>query len=370
MTDTNDLTLRLPAHILESRPYQPGKPIDALAREIGVEPDAIVKLASNENPLGMSEAARATLTHATHEAARYPDNDCHALVEALSRKLGVPAAWLVLGNGSECVLGLAATAFLEPGRHALYAQYSFQAFVNAVQRTGAQHRVVAAREHGCDLEAMLEAIDGDTALVYISNPGNPTGSFVPGDVLERFIARVPASVPILLDEAYCEYLPDDDRYDSLGWVRLFPNLIVTRTFSKAYGLAGLRVGYGIAQAPLAALLNRIRPAFVVTGQAERAAVAALADDAFLVRSRVANQAGLVQLYAGFDALALPYLRSRGNFVLVKVGDAPAINTRLLRQGVIVRPVGVYGLPQWLRISVGTEDENARCLAALKTAIEG
>ncbi|CAB3798804.1 Histidinol-phosphate aminotransferase [Paraburkholderia caffeinitolerans] len=369
MTDTNDLTLRLPAHILESRPYQPGKPIDALAREIGVDPDAIVKLASNENPLGMSEAARAALAQAAHGAARYPDNDCHALVQALSRKLDVPANWLVLGNGSECVLGLAATAFLEPGRHALYAQYSFQAFINAVQRTGAQHKVVAAREHGCDLDAMLGAIDSDTSLVYIANPGNPTGSFVPGAALERFIARVPRDVPVLLDEAYYEYLPDADHYDSLAWVRRFPNLIVTRTFSKAYGLAGLRVGYGIAQAPLAALLNRIRPAFVVTEQAERAAVAALDDEAFLARSRMANERGLAQWYAGLDALGLPYLRSRGNFVLAQVGDAAAINTRLLRQGVIVRPVGVYGLPQWLRISVGTEEENVRCLAALKSAME-
>jgi histidinol-phosphate aminotransferase len=228
---------------------------------------------------------------------------------------------------------------------------------------------VAAHEHGCDLEAMLDAIDGDTALVYIANPGNPTGSFVPGAALEDFIARVPRDVPVLLDEAYCEYLPDDDRYDSLAWVRRFPNLIVTRTFSKAYGLAGLRVGYGVAQAPLAGLLNRIRPAFVVTEQAERAAVAALHDDAFLARSREANQRGLEQLYAGLDALGLPYLRSRGNFVLAQVGDGAAVNTRLLRQGVIVRPVGVYGLPQWLRISVGTEEENARCLVALKAAIE-
>lgn len=368
MTDTNLMTLRLPAHIRASKPYQPGKPIEALAREIGVQPQEIVKLASNENPLGMSDAARAALIDASTELARYPDNDCHLLLDALSRKLDIPPSWLVAGNGSECVLGLAATAFLEPGRHALYAQYSFQAFVNAVQRTGAAHRVIPAREHGCDLDAMLAALDDDTALVYLANPGNPTGTFVRGDVLERFIAAVPSHVPVLLDEAYYEYLSVEDRYDSLAWVRRFPNLIVTRTFSKAYGLAGLRVGYGVAQPALAALLNRIRPAFVVTAAAERAAVAALGDETFLARSCAANHAGLAQLYAGFDSLGLTYLRSSANFILVRVGDAGAVNASLLRQGVIVRPVGVYGLPEWLRISVGTEAENARCLAALRTAM--
>jgi histidinol-phosphate aminotransferase len=369
MRDTRETALRLPAHIRATKPYQPGKPIEALAREIGVQPDAIVKLASNENPLGMSAAARAVLMDTGAELARYPDNDCHALLDALSRRFDVPADCLVPGNGSECVLGLAATAFLEPGRHAVYAQYSFQAFVNAVQRTGASHKVVPAHNYGCDLDAMLAALDDNTALVYLANPGNPTGSFVSGNVLERFIAAVPSHIPVLLDEAYSEYLPLDDRYDSLAWVQRFPNLIVTRTFSKAYGLAGLRVGYGVAQPPLAALLNRIRPAFVVTALAERAAVAALNDEAFLAHSCAENHKGLAQLYAGFDSLGLHYLRSRANFVLVQVGDAAAVNARLLRQGVIVRPVGVYGLPEWLRISVGTEAENTRCLAALRAAME-
>lgn len=369
MRDTSETALRLPAHIHATKPYQPGKPIDALVREIGVEPEMIVKLASNENPLGMSDAARAVLMDAGTELARYPDNDCHALLDALSRRFDVPAGYLVPGNGSECVLGLAATAFLEPGRNAVYAQYSFQAFVNAVQRTGASHKVVPAQNHGCDLDAMLAALNDNTGLVYLANPGNPTGSFVPGAALERFIAAVPSHIPVLLDEAYSEYLPLDDRYDSLAWVRRFPNLIVTRTFSKAYGLAGLRVGYGVAQPSLAALLNRIRPAFVVTALAERAAVAALNDEAFLARSCAENHKGLVQLYAGFDSPGLHYLRSHANFVLVRVGDAAAVNAKLLRQGVIVRPVGVYGLPEWLRISVGTEAENARCLAALRTALE-
>lgn len=369
MRDSSEAALRLPAHIRATKPYQPGKPIEALAREIGVEPQAIVKLASNENPLGMSAAARAVLSDACTEVARYPDNDCRALLDALSRKFDVPAECLVPGNGSECVLGLAATAFLEPGRNAVYAQYSFQAFVNAVQRTGTAHKVVPALDYGCDLDAMLAALDDDTALVYLANPGNPTGSFVPGAALERFIAAVPSHIPVLLDEAYSEYLPVEDRYDSLAWVRRFPNLIVTRTFSKAYGLAGLRVGYGVAQAPLAALLNRIRPAFVVTALAEQAAVAALDDEIFLARSCTENQKGVAQLYAGFEALGLHYLPSRANFVLVKVGDAAVVNANLLRQGVIVRPVGVYGLPEWLRISVGTQAENLRCLAALRNALQ-
>jgi histidinol-phosphate aminotransferase len=370
MSDIDESTLRLPEHIRASRPYQPGKPIDALAREIGVTPETIVKLASNENPLGMCAGARAALIEAAMASDRYPDNDCHALVEALSRKLDVPKDWLILGNGSECILGLAATAFLEPRRRALYSQYSFQAFVNAVQRTGAQHDVVAARDYGCDLAALLAAIDDDTALIYIANPGNPTGTLVRGAALERFIKAVPKHIPVLLDEAYYEFLDVDERYDSLAWVRRHENLIVTRTFSKAYGLAGLRVGYGIAQPAIAALLNRIRPPFVVTTCAERAAVAALADDAFLAQSVEVNRVGLAQLCAGFDALQLDYLRSHANFVLVHVGDGVSVNAKLLRQGVIVRPVGAYGLPHWLRISVGTPRENEKCLAALAEAMTG
>jgi histidinol-phosphate aminotransferase len=328
-------------------------------------PEHIVKLASNENPLGMSPLARAALAAAdADEVARYPDNDCHLLTEALSRHLDVPTTWLIPGNGSECVLGLAAATFLEPGRNAVYAQYSFQAFVNAVQRTGAQHKVVAAKAHGCDLHAMLDAIDADTALVYLANPGNPTGSFVAGAQLEAFIGAVPAHVPVLLDEAYNEYFPESERYDSLAWVRKYANLIVTRTFSKAYGLAGLRVGYGVAQPALAGLLNRIRPAFVVTAPAQRAAAAALGDHAFLAQSHAVNAAGLQQLGDGLARLGLRSLPSRANFVLVHVGDAAAVNAGLLQRGVIVRPVGVYGLPEWLRVSVGTESENARCLEAL------
>jgi histidinol-phosphate aminotransferase len=316
----------------------------------------------------MSVAAREALAVAADSASRYPDNDCFGLLAALSNKLDVPPDWLVLGHGSECVLGLAATAFLEPGKHALYSQYSFQAFINSVQRTGAGHKVVTASDYGCDLDAMADVIEDETGLIYIANPGNPTGSFLSGPLLERFISSVPSNIPILLDEAYCEYLFGDDEYDSVNWVRRFPNLIVTRTFSKAYGLAGLRIGYGIAQASLTSMLNRIRPAFVVTEQAERAAIAALGDDEFLMKTRAANRDGLAQLYAGLELLGLTYLRSRGNFVLVRVGDASAVNASLLRQSVIVRPVGVYGLPEWIRISVGTEAENNRCLSALRTAI--
>jgi len=361
-TPQDNFPLRLPAHIHAAKPYLPGKPIEALAREIGMAPQQIVKLASNENPLGMSPLAREALGNAdASELARYPDNDCHLLTEALSRHLGVPATWLVPGNGSECVLGLAAATFLEPGRNSVYAQYSFQAFVNAVQRTGAAHKVVPAKDYSCDLEAMLAAIDDDTGLVYLANPGNPTGSFVRGPALERFIASIPPHVPVLLDEAYNEYLPEDERYHSLAWVRRHPNLIVTRTFSKAYGLAGLRVGYGVAQPEMAGLLNRIRPAFVVTANAQQAAAAALDDREFLARSHAVNLAGLRQLADGFSALGLATLPSRANFLLVKVGDGATVNKALLQRGVIVRPVGVYGLPEWLRVSVGTEAENARCL---------
>jgi histidinol-phosphate aminotransferase len=280
----------------------------------------------------------------------------------------VPAEWITLGNGSNDILELAAGAFLAPGRSCVYAQYSFAVYALATQARGAQAIVVAARDFGHDLEAMLAAIRADTRLMYVANPNNPTGTFIDAAMMESFLGRVPPGVVVVLDEAYNEYLPPEDRFDSTIWVKRYPNLLVSRTFSKAYGLAGLRVGYGLAQPALTDLLNRVRQPFNVNTPAQAAALAALGDQAFLQQSYELNRAGLREFEAAFDTLGLSYVPSRANFVLVKVGAAARVYQELLKRGVIVRPVGNYGLPEWLRVSVGLPAENATFLAALPPAL--
>jgi len=353
-----------PPHIRALKPYVPGLPIEDLARRLDMSAERIAKLASNENPLGPSPLAVQALAQAAPELARYPDNDCTLLARALSAALAVPADWVVAGAGSESVLGMAAAALLAPGRKTVYAQYSFQAFVNAAQRVGAAPVVVPAPAYAVDLAALRAHITDDVALAYLANPGNPTGTRVQAGELEAFLADVPPHVVVVLDEAYREYLPQAVAGDAIAWVRRFPNLIVTRTFSKAYGLAGLRIGYGVAQPALADMLRRVRAPFSVTQAAQVAAAAALADHAFLARTVAVNDAGRAQLSAGFARLGLRYLPSSANFVLVQVGDGADMGRRLERHGLIVRPVGAYGLPGWLRVSVGTAEENARLLAGL------
>lgn len=349
-------------------PYQAGKPIEELAREHGLAPESIVKLASNENPLGMPASARAAMSQAMADLGRYPDANGFALKAALSQRFGVPADWITLGNGSNDILELAAAALLAPGRSCVYAQYSFAVYALATQARGAQAIVVPARDFGHDLDAMRAAITADTRLMYVANPNNPTGTFIDAATMEAFLARVPHDVVVVLDEAYNEYLPPEDRFDSTAWVQRFPNLLVSRTFSKAYGLAGLRVGYGIAQPALTDLLNRVRQPFNVNAMAQAAAVAALADAAFLQQSYELNRAGLRELEAAFTRIGLPFVPSRGNFMLVKVGPAARVYQELLKRGVIVRPVGNYGLHEWLRVSIGLPQENSRFLAALPDAL--
>ena len=353
-----------PEYVRRMAPYQAGKPISELAREYGLDEAGIVKLASNENPLGMPDSARAAMLAAVADIGRYPDANGFELKAAIAARYRVPAEWVTLGNGSNDILELAAHAFLQPRDSAIYSQYSFAVYALATQAVGARAIVVPARDHGHDLDAMQAAICEDTRLVFIANPNNPTGTFLSADQIARFIAQVPERVVIVLDEAYNEYLDPELRFDSTQWLREHPNLLISRTLSKAYGLAGLRVGFGLAQPELTDLLNRIRQPFNVNSLAQAAAVAALADEAFLERSRVLNRAGLDQMQRGFAELGLEYIPSYGNFVLVRVGDAAAVYEGLLRAGVIVRPVTGYGLPEWLRISVGLPDENARLLEAL------
>lgn len=355
-------------------PYIGGKPIAEVARQFGLQPERIVKLASNENPLGMSPKAREAMMAALADSTRYPDNDGYALKQALASKLSVPAEWITLGHGSSDLLEMAARALLTDADAGMYSRYSFIVYTQAVQGVGATHQIVPDRDFGHDLPAMLAAITSQTKLIFVANPNNPTGTFLPAGELHDFLRKVPPHIAVVLDEAYVEYIEPALRYDSMAWVREFPNLIVSRTFSKAYGLAGLRMGYGVSQPALTDVLNRVRSAFNTSTLGQAAALAALDDLAFIDQAYAVNRAGQAQLAAAFDALGLRYVPSQGNFILVKVGDdakaGARVNLALLQRGVIARPVDNYGLPQWLRISVGTEAENATCIAALRDHYAG
>ena len=364
-----DLCELSPSYVRSIAPYQPGKPIAELAREMGLEESGIVKLASNENPRGIGPRTRAAIEGAIGEVARYPDGGGFALKQALSARHAVDAASIVLGNGSNDVLELVALAFLGPGRAAVMSQHAFAVYPLATQARGARSIVVPARDYGHDLEAMARAIDEETYVLWIANPNNPTGTLAAPEALEAFLRRVPERVVVVLDEAYNEYLAPGLRADSVKWLKRHPNLVVTRTFSKAYGLAGLRVGYGLAHASVADVMNRVRQPFNVNSIGLAAAAAALDDMEFVARSYAENLQGLKQLEEGARALGLEFIPSHGNFITLRVGKAAEIFKRLLRRGVIVRPVAGYGLPEHLRVTVGTEQENERFLAALAASVK-
>lgn len=358
-----------PEYVRALAPYQGGKPIAEVAREFGLDEATIVKLASNENPLGMPASARRAAMAALDDIGRYPDANGFALKAAITARYHVPQDWITLGNGSNDILELAAHAIVAPGQSVIYSQYSFAVYALATQAVGARALVVPTQAFGHDLDAMAAAITPETRLIYIANPNNPTGTFVSAAAIEAFLERVPPQVVVVLDEAYNEYLPAALQYESIGWVERFANLLVSRTLSKAYGLAGLRVGFGIAQPAITDLLNRIRQPFNVNSMAQAAAIAALNDTGFLRESAALNAAGYRQMTQVFDAMGLEYVPSYGNFVLLRVGSddgaGARVNLALLQQGIIVRPVGNYGLPQWLRISIGLPAENAAFLQALE-----
>ncbi len=370
MTTNTDLSARVPEHIRRIAPYVPGKPIDELARELGIEAGRIVKLASNENPRGPSPQVLAAIAAAAADITRYPDGNAFALKSALSARLGVDAAGIVLGNGSNDILELVTQAFLLPGDHAIYAQHAFAVYPLATQARGATGIEVAARDFGHDLAAMLAAITPRTRVVFVANPNNPTGTWLAPAVVEAFVAAVPRDVVVVLDEAYNEYLDPAEQAHATGWIARYPHLVVSRSFSKAYGLAALRVGYGVMDARVANMLNRVRQPFNVNALAQVAALAALADTAYVDASRTLNRQGMTQLAEGLAALQVAHLPSHGNFMLVQVGDGMRVFQALLALGVIVRPVANYGLPQWLRVTIGLPEENARFLAALATALRG
>lgn len=351
--------------LADLKPYVPGKPIAELQRQYGLKD--IVKLASNESPLGPSTAVQAAIALAVRETTLYPDGNGFELKQAIADKFALQPTQITLGNGSNDVLELIARCFAAPGDEVMFAQHAFAVYPLAVKAIGAAAVEVPARNYGHDLTAMLAAVTDKTKLIFIANPNNPTGTAVAHSELEKFLAALPQSLMVVLDEAYLEY--NDNPVNTLEWLDKYPNLIICRTFSKAYGLAGLRVGFAVSHPEVADLLNRLRQPFNVNHLALAAAVAALGDDDYLNRARDINAAGMQQFEKGFQALGLDYIPSKGNFICVDVGrEAGPVYEDLLRQGVIVRPVGAYGLPNHLRISIGLEQDNARCLAALKKVL--
>ncbi|AKS41697.1 histidinol-phosphate transaminase [Wenzhouxiangella marina] len=356
--------------VRELMPYTPGKPISELEREYGVTDS--IKLASNENPLGASPRALEAIRGELDDLWLYPDANGFELKQALARKHSVDPSCITLGNGSNDVLVFLAQVFLQPGLEAVFSQYCFAVYPIATQMVGATARVAPAlqADHpmalGHDLRALYERVGPDTRLVFVANPNNPTGTWLDGARLKDFVASLPPHVICVVDEAYTEYAESDRLGDASTWLEECPNLVVTRTFSKAYGLAGLRVGYALSNPGVADLLNRVRPAFNVNSLALTAARAALEDQDFIDRSRRLNSAGLIQLGEGLRELGATTIPSAANFILAGFErSGAALNEALLREGVIVRPVGNYGLDNYLRITIGTEAQNQRVLAALK-----
>ncbi len=344
-------------------PYKPGKPVDEVARELGIKD--IVKLASNENPRGPGAKVQQAIAEAATELSRYPDGGGFALKARLSEKIGVDASQLTLGNGSNDVLDLIARVVLEPGAQAIIAEHSFVVYRLAVTCCGGDLVTVPAKKYGADLAGMLDAVTDATRLIFIANPNNPTGTRTPGSELLPFLRAVPKHVWVVLDEAYLEYVEDDDHLNGATLLAQFPNLIVTRTFSKVYGLAAVRFGYGASSPAFADLLNRARQPFNVNSLAMAASLAALEDDDYVNESVALNRAGMVQMTEGLTRLGYDFIPSAGNFVAFDSAEpGHDLFQRMLQEGVIVRAIAEYGLPNHVRVSIGLESENERFLSVL------
>ena len=349
--------------VQQLKPYEPGKPIEELERELGVTD--IVKLASNENPLGASHKALHALRH-LDELHLYPDGAGFSLKAALSEKLGIATDQLTLGNGSNDVLELVARAYLQPGDEAIFSEYAFAVYPLVTLACSAKPVQVPSNLFGHDLAAMAEAVTERTRVIFVANPNNPTGTWFNAHALDEFLSRIPERVIVVLDEAYFEYVEESHYPNGIERLEKYPNLVVTRTFSKIHGLAGLRVGYGISSPQIADVLNRVRQPFNVNTPAQTAAVAALEDDDHIENSRSENTSGLVQIAEGLQKLHLEQIPSVANFIAFDCGrDAMPVYEGLLKQGVIVRPLAGYGMPNHLRVTIGTSRENERFLEALK-----
>lgn len=348
--------------------YQPGRPIEEVARELRLPPADIIKLASNENPLGPSPAALQAMQKVLANIHLYPDGNAFYLKERLAAKLGVEPSQLILGNGSNEILEFVGHAFLSPGVDAVMSQYCFVVYPLVTKLFGANAIIVPAKNYGHDLDAMLRAITPNTRVVFVANPNNPTGTLASVEELTRFVEAIPPNVVLALDEAYLEFLDRPADFIPLVKNGRKPNLLLMRTFSKIYGLAGLRIGYGIACPDLIAALEKIRQPFNTNSIAQAGALAALDDTAHMQRSRENNAAGLRYVESACRTLGLEFIPSAGNFILVKVGNGGQVFEQMQRLGVIVRPMGGYQLPEWVRVTIGTPTENERCVAALKQVL--
>lgn len=349
------------------QPYQAGKPIEELERELGISD--IVKLASNENPLGLSSKVRTALQETLSGLARYPDANGFYLKAKLAKKFGIAANQITLGNGSNDCLELVARTFVNDSHEVIFSQHAFVVYPLVTQAIGAKGVAVPAKNYGHDLDAMLAAITEKTRMIFIANPNNPTGTFLTSEELANFLAQVPANVLVILDEAYYEYVPEEERAPSFDWLAQYPNLLVSRTFSKAYGLAGLRAGYMVSHPDVADLMNRARQPFNMNSLSLRAAEVALDDDDYLQQSVAVNAAGMEQLVAFCDKHGLNYIPSHGNFLTIEVGsNAGEIYQQLLHAGVIVRPVAGYELPNHLRVSIGLPEENDAFIRAMENLL--
>ncbi|MDH5572007.1 MAG: histidinol-phosphate transaminase [Gammaproteobacteria bacterium] len=360
------------AGVRSLQPYQPGKPLKDLEREYGIT--EAVKLASNENPLGPSPKALDAIRGGLADLARYPDGNGFALKLALSDRLQVAINQITLGNGSNDILEFLARAFISENDEVIFSQHAFAVYPIVTQAVGGKAVVVPAVDWGHDLNAMLESITDKTRLIFIANPNNPTGTWLTGNAIQTFLKQVPAKVIVVLDEAYYEYAIDpilgaNGYHSAMDLLAEHPNLVVARTFSKAYGLAGLRIGYGVSNSAIADILNRVRQPFNVNSLALLAAEAALGDESHIVKSVKINAEGMQMLIAAFAEMGLDYIPSVGNFICVKVGKAADIYQALLREGVIVRPVANYEMPEYLRITIGSADENIRFISTLKKIIQ-
>jgi histidinol-phosphate aminotransferase len=348
--------------------YQPGRPIEEVARELGLAAADIIKLASNENPLGPSRLALAAMRKALAQVNLYPDGNAYYLKQKLAAKLGVTPAHLILGNGSNEIIEFIGHAVISPSAEVVVSQYAFAVYPIVTALFGGKLVVVPAKHYGHDLDAMLAAITPNTRVVIVANPNNPTGTTATREDLARFVAAVPENVVLALDEAYIEFL--GDALDLLPEIRSGgkPNLLLMRTFSKIYGLAGLRLGYGIGHPDLIAELEKVRQPFNVNAIAQAGALASLDDIAHAEKTRRISSRGLKFYGRAFRKLGLEFIPSAANFILVRVGDGSRVFKEMQGLGVIVRPMGGYQLPEWVRISIGTPKENKRCLEALKTAL--
>jgi histidinol-phosphate aminotransferase len=356
--------------VLDNLPvYQPGRPIAEVARELGLPAGRIIKMASNENPLGPSPAALAALRRTAGQLHLYPDGNAYYFKQKLAAKLGVQPANLVLGNGSNDIIEFLGHALMGPGAEVVVSEYCFAIYPIVARLLGSRLVTVPAKNYGHDIAAMQKAISVNTAIMFVANPNNPTGTLAKPADLRRLVEEVPPNVVLVLDEAYFEFL--DEPVDFLPLIRSEqkPNIILLRTFSKIYGLAGLRLGYGIAHPAFIAALEKIRQPFNINSMAQEAGLAALDDTAHVRKTRQNNARGRALLESGFAKMGLEFVPSSANFVLVRVGRGQEVFEKLQREGIIVRPMGGYRLPEWVRISVGTPAENRRCLATLKKIMQ-